>query len=155
MMMKDFIQQQQDFIMTNILIDLNILLDYYQAKRGEKYPESVKAFDSLRCKDQAFISVSSLDNFEFLMYDTISQKYPDKSRREKLNVIHENIKEILSFFKIAKTPSYIDIDYGDIEDSQVMASAKAIDALVLTRDEKILQKYPAITIHPKEYMAQV
>ena len=62
------------------------------------------------------------------------------------------LKEFLSFFKIAKTPSYIDIDFDDIEDSQIVASAKAIDALILTRDEKLLQKYPSLTITPQELL---
>ncbi len=137
--------------MKNILIDLNILLDYYQLIRREKFPNSVKAFEYLKFKDYAFISVSLLDNFEFIMYDSISQKYPNKSRREKLNIIKENIKEFLTFFKIAKTPSYIEIDYDDIEDSQIIASAKAIDAKILTRDKKMLEKHPNITITPTQY----
>ena len=138
--------------MKNILIDLNILLDYYQEYRRKKFPESVYAFDNLKLKDYAFISVSSLDNFEFLMYDDVSNKYPNKSRSEKINVIHENIREILSFFKIAKTPSYIEIDYEDIEDSQIIASAQAIDALVLTRDTGMLQKYLDMTLSPANYL---
>ena len=37
--------------------------------------------------------------------------------------------------KIAKTPSYIEINYEDIEDSQIISSVKAIDAKVITRDK--------------------
>ncbi len=149
--MSIYMKQQRGFTVKNILIDLNILLDYYQIIRREKFPDSVKAFEALKYKDYAFISVSSLDNFEFIMYDNISQKYPNKSRREKLNIIKENIKEFLTFFKIAKTPSYIEIDYDDIEDSQIIASSKAIDAKILTRDKKMLEKHPNITITPTQY----
>ena len=63
-----------------------------------------------------------------------------------------DVSAILSKFKIAKTPSYIDIDFDDIEDSQIIASAEAIDALVVTRDEKLLQKYSDITISPKDFL---
>ncbi len=141
--------------MRNILIDLNILLDYYEYDRREKYPESIKAFDFLKNKEFAFISSSSLDNFEFIKYGDISKVRKDLNRKQKLEIVHNFIKEIISFFKIAKTPSYIEIDFNDIEDSQIIASAKAIDALILTRDEKLLQKYPDITISPKKFLKKV
>ena len=137
--------------MKNILIDLNILLDYYEYERRIKYPDSVKAFDFLKNKDFAFISSSSIDNFEFIKYGDVSKEYPSLEKKQKLEIVHNFIKEFLSFFKIAKTPSYIEIDYEDIEDSQIIASAKAIDALVLTRDQKMLQKHPETTIHPSNF----
>jgi len=141
--------------MKNILIDLNVLLDYYEYDRREKYPESVKVFDYLKYKDFAFISSSSLDNFEFIKYGDISKVRKDLNRRQKLEIVHNFLKEIISFFKIAKTPSYIEIDFDDIEDSQIIASAKAIDAFVLTRDEKLIQKYPNLTITPKEFLKEI
>jgi UDP-2-acetamido-2-deoxy-ribo-hexuluronate aminotransferase len=136
----------------NILIDLNILLDYYSKERRKSFPDSVKAFDSLRGKEYAFISASSIDNFEFMKYNDLYKSYPEKTRKERLEVVHEGLKEILSFFKIAKTPSYMEIDYDDIEDSQILASAKAVDALVLTRDEKLLAKHPDRTISPTKFL---
>ena len=48
--MKDCMMQLGSFIVKNILIDLNILLDYYENERREKYPSSVKAFDFLKIK---------------------------------------------------------------------------------------------------------
>jgi hypothetical protein len=51
--------------MRNILIDLNILLDYYEEKRRKKYPDSIKAFDFLKYKDFAFVSSSSIDNLRY------------------------------------------------------------------------------------------
>ncbi len=137
--------------MKNIIIDLNILLDFYGQTRRVLFEDSVRAFEYLKGKDYAFISSSSIDNYEFIQYGNLSRKYPDKSRAQKLKIVRENIKEFLSFFKIAKTPSYIELDYDDIEDSQIIASAKAIDAKVLTRDEKMLEKYPNITISPSQF----
>ena len=55
---------------------------------------------------------------------------------------------------MAKTPSYIDIDYDDIEDSQIIASAKAIDATVITRDAGMIEKYPEIAMHADEFLKQ-
>ncbi len=152
--MKDYMKLVGSIIMQNILIDLNVLLDYYEERRRRKYPDSVKAFDFLKHKDFAFISSSSIDNFEFLKYSDLSKVYPTKTREEKLRVIHKIIKEILSYFKIAKTPSYVEIDSEDIEDSLIIASAKAINGLILTRDEKLLSKYPDITISPKEFQGK-
>jgi len=50
-----------------------------------------------------------------------------------LIIVLNFIKEFLSFFKIVKTLSYVEINYENIKDSQIVASAKAIDALVLKR----------------------
>lgn len=122
--MKDCMMQLGSFIVKNILIDLNILLDYYENERRKKYPSSVKAFDFLKNKDFAFVSVSSIDNFEFLKYKDLSKEYPILNRNQKLMIVHNFIKEFLSFFKIVKTPLYIKIDYEDIKDSQIVASAK-------------------------------
>ena len=138
--------------MKNILIDLNILLDYYESERRIRYPDSVEAFDYLKHKEFAFISSSSIDNFEFIKYADVSKSYPDFSRKQRLFIVHGFVKEFLSCFKIAKTPSYLEINYDDIEDSQIIASAKAIDALVLTRDEKMIQRYPNNTITPREFL---
>jgi len=146
MMMKDYTKLQGSSIMKNIIIDLNILLDYYEEKRRKKFPLSVKVFDYLKNKDFAFVSSSSIDNFEFLKYKDLSETYPNVKKKHKLKIVHNFIKEILSFFKIAKTPSYVRFDFDDIEDSLILASAEATNALVLTRDGKLLKKYPHITI---------
>lgn len=138
--------------MRNILIDLNILLDYYEEKRRKKFPYSVEAFDYLKYKDFAFVSSSSLDNFVFLKYKYISDAYPDMKRQHKIKIVNNFLKEILSFFKLAKTPTYIEKDWDDIEDSLLRSSAKAINGLILTRDENLLNKYPDITISPKEFV---
>ncbi len=143
---------QRGFIVKNILIDINIILDYYEKNRRERYPESIKAFDYLKNKEFAFIASSAINNIEFLLYDSLSLKYPQLTRKNKLQIIHKCIEEILSFFKISKTPSYVEIDYENIEDSLIVASAKAIDGLVLTRDEKLLRKYPDKTISPEEFL---
>ncbi len=137
--------------MKNILIDNNIVLDYFSNTRRKKYPESIECFNYLLKSENAFISSSSLDNIAY-----IKMKYlKDEGKKNR----KENIKKLIEFlinnFKIAKTPSYIDIDFEDIEDSQIIASAKAIDGLVLTRDEKLLQKYPDITISPQKLLSQI
>jgi len=44
-------------------------------------------------------------------------------------------------------------DFDDIEDSLILASAEATNALVLTRDEKLLKKYPHITISPEKFFS--
>ncbi len=152
MTMKDCMRLQGNFTMKNIIIDLNILLDYYEEERRKRFPDSVKAFDYLKNKDFAFVSSSSIDNFEFLKYKDLSDAYPNMEKRHKLKIVHNFIKEILSFFKVAKTPSYVKFDFDDIEDSLILASADATNALVLTRDKKLLHKYQNITISPRDFL---
>lgn len=140
--------------MKNTVIDLNILLDFYENDRRAKFPEAVAAFECLKHKPNAYVSSSSIDNFEFIKFHLVRQSHADLGRKEVVHIVHQMIREFLSFFKIAKTPSYIDIDFDDIEDSQIIASARAVDALVLTRDEAMLTKYPADTISPAEFLKQ-
>jgi len=140
--------------MKNILVDINILLDYYEQSRRELFPASIQAFERLKNQPNAYISSSSIDNFEFLKFSDISHRFPEKSRKEKLKLVHCVLKEILSCFKLAKTPSYIEIDFDNIEDSQIIASAKAVDAKVLTRAKGILAKYPNGTVSPEQFLAQ-
>ena len=132
----------------NILIDNNIILDYFSNTRRKKFPESILSFEYLLKSDFAFISSSSLDNIAY-----IKMKYLKDEGREN---IKESIKMLIGFlmqnFKIAKTPSYLEIDFEDIEDSQIIASAKAVEAVVLTRDKKMLTKYPELTIHPSDFL---
>jgi UDP-2-acetamido-2-deoxy-ribo-hexuluronate aminotransferase len=132
----------------NLLIDNNVVIDYYDEIRSKKYPESVEVIEKLSKIYNLFISSSSLDNLEFVKKKKLKEKFGYVDKR----ILKRYMEDILSKFKIAKTPSYIDIDFDDIEDSQIIASAEAIDALVVTRDEKLLQKYSDITISPKDFL---
>lgn len=67
-------------------------------------------------------------------------------------IIEKFIDDVLSKFKLAKTPSYLEIDYDDIEDSQIIASAHAVNAKVITRDNEMLGKYPGTAISPQDYL---
>ncbi|NEW61407.1 aminotransferase, partial [Sulfurovum sp. bin170] len=132
----------------NILVDLNIILDYYSNERRVKFKESVEALTNL-FKSQnyvAYISSSSLDNLEFIKASELKRGFGYADKR----ILKNFILEILTLFKIAKTPSYLELDYDDIEDSQVIASAKAVDAKVLTRDKGMLEKYSNIALAPKD-----
>ncbi len=138
----------------NYLLDNNIIIDILSERRRKKYPESIEVYNKLQnTQNNIFISSSSLDNIEFLLFKEIKAQF-NYSNKEALQEVHNRIKEFLKNKKIAKTPSYIEIDFEDIEDSQIVASAKAVDALVLTRDEKLLNKYPDITIHPSTFNLQ-
>ena len=136
----------------NYLLDNNIIIDILSKARSEQYADSIKVFAYLKEHDfNIFISSSSLDNIEFILFREIKRKF-NFTNKDTLKFAHIAIKKLLNDIKIAKTPSYLEIDYEDIEDSQIIASAKAIDALVLTRDQKMLQKHPETTIHPSTYL---
>ena len=137
----------------NILVDNNIVLDYYNTKRREEFKESIEALELIFSSDryEAYISVSSLDNLEFVKATELKRAFGYANKK----ILNNIIKDILSLFKIAKTPSYIEMDYEDIEDSQIIASAKAIGAKVLTRDKGMLKKYFNIAITPKDFLENI
>ncbi len=137
----------------NYIIDLNIIFDYYNIQRRELFPDSVEVIEELLKNDKynVYISSSSIDNLEFTKAQELKKTFGFASKI----VLKEFIEDILSKFKIAKTPSYIDIDFEDIEDSQVIASAKAINAKVITRDKGMLKKYSNISITPKDFLETI
>ena len=139
-------------IVKNILIDNNIVLDYFSYTRREVFPESIKCFECLLESSFAFISSSSLDNLAYVKMKYLRDE--GKSRQKTKELIKDFIGFLLNNFKIAKTPSYIEIDFEDIEDSQIIASARAADALVLTRDEGMLNKYTSETISPRDFLSK-
>ena len=79
---------------------------------------------------------------KFVKHEELKRDFPELTKNQRMLIIKEFIQDLLSQFEIAKTSSYIDIDYEDIEDSQVLASAKAIGATVVTRGQRMLNKYP-------------
>lgn len=142
--------------MRKFLIDLNILFDSYDANRQALFPDSVASLQLLKAASdcELFVSSSSLHNLQYIKATSIKRERPEITRQHAETLANYFIKEILTFSKLAKTPSYIDIDYDDIEDSQIIASARAVDAKVLTRDEGMLTKYPNDTLAPAKFIAQ-
>lgn len=60
--------------------------------------------------------------------------------------------DVLSKFKLARTPSYLKIDYDDIEDSQIIASVHAVNVKVITQDNEMLEKCPATATSSHDYL---
>ena len=141
--------------MKSILLDNNVIIDVLSDKRNSLFPDSIKAF--AKAKDSMstiYISSSSLDNVAFILYREMRETFGEKLERKQIQkLVGLAIKKLLGQVKIAKTPSYVEIDYEDIEDSQVIASAKAVNAIVLTRDQGMLNTYPDMTLTPSDYLA--
>jgi len=142
--------------MKSILLDNNVIVDALSDKRNSLFPDSIKAFAKAKnSMGTIYISSSSLDNVAFILYREMRETFGEKLERKQIRkLVGLAIQKLLGQLKIAKTPSYIEIDYEDIEDSQVIASAKAVDAIVLTRDQGMLNKYPDITLTPSDYLAE-
>ncbi|WP_127470645.1 DegT/DnrJ/EryC1/StrS family aminotransferase [Thiomicrorhabdus aquaedulcis] len=142
--------------MKKFLIDLNVLFDNYDLSRQALFPATIQALEQLRNSQnvELYISSSSLHNLQYIKMTSIRREHPAITKNQAETLANYFIKEVLSYCKIAKTPSYIDIDYDDIEDSQIIASARAVDAKVLTRDEGMLAKYPNDTISPADFLKQ-
>ena len=127
----------------NYLIDLNIIFDYYNNERRELFPHSIEVIEDLLQNDSynVYISSSSIDNLEFTKAQELKRTFGFASKI----VLKKFIEDILSKFKTAKIPSYLEIDYDDIEDSQIIASAKAVNAKQIPAALKILNSdYPDI-----------
>ena len=141
--------------MINVLLDNNIIIDNLHGPRSNLFPVSKKVYEVLFDNEiyQGYISSSSLDNIEYVLFSEL-KKTINLSNKQTNSVVHAAIKDLLTKVKLAKTPSYIDIDYDDIEDSQIIASAKAIDAKVITRDAGMIEKYPEIAMHADEFLKQ-
>jgi len=144
--------------MNNFLIDLNIIFDNYNHLRRAKFPESIEIFNHFKNKDnyQAYISSSSLDNLAFIKQAELKREVPDLTNKQIRIIVEEFIKDVLKSVKLAKTPAYLNIDFDDLEleDCQVIASAIAINAKVITRDEGMLKKYPNLSITPEQFLLQ-
>jgi len=143
--------------MKNIIFDINVILDFCSEKRDIKFPESRQVFEKIKNTENyyCYISSSSLDNIFFLKKQQIKEDFPQYTKKQRHFIVSHVIKDLLTNFRIAKTPAYIDIDYEDIEDSQVMSSAIAIDAQVVTRDKDMLEKYNSIAISPQKLLDQI
>lgn len=142
--------------MQNILLDINIILDCYDKQRLVCFPASKCVLDLVTESDlyQAYISSASLDNIAFIKDRAFKESYPESNTTERQKLTAHFIKELLTFIKLAKTPSYIDIDYDDIEGSLVIASAKAINAKLVTRNEDLINKYPDIALTADDFIKQ-
>ncbi len=139
----------------NYLLDINIILDYFNDTRRTQFKSSIEAFDyCYENSENVFLSSSSLDNIAFLKIKELKEEKGYSTKQSK-ELVAEIIKFLINKFKIAKTPSYIDIDFEDIEDSQLIASAKAVNAKVLTRDKGMLKKYFNIAITPKDFLENI
>jgi UDP-2-acetamido-2-deoxy-ribo-hexuluronate aminotransferase len=138
----------------NYLIDINIIIDNYNDERSRKFSESVEFFSYALEQDNIFISSSSFDNIAYILADYMRKDFGYTLNQRKF-LASKVIKFLSENFKIAKTPSYLEIDYNDIEDSQIIASAKAIDAKVITRDKVMLEKYSDITISTKDFLKTI
>lgn len=137
----------------NFILDNNIIIDILSEDRSLEFPNSLKVFNEMEKRNyNIYVSSSSIDNIEFILFKDIKLN-TDFTNKEALKITHLAIKDFLIKVQIAKTPSYLEIDFDDIEDSQIIGSAKAIDAIVLTRDERMLKKYCDIALHPAEFFA--
>lgn len=141
--------------MINVLLDNNIIIDNLVGARSSLFPKAKQVYEALYNNQNydVYLSSSSLDNIEYILFSEL-KKTLQLSNKQTNAVVHAAIKDLLNYVKIAKTPSYIKIDFDDIEDSLIIASAKAIDAKVITRDVDMIKKYPDIALHADDFIKQ-
>jgi len=60
---------------SRVLVDINIILDYFDLNRRKKFPYSVKLFEFIKNNKNIdkFISSSSLDNIAFIKLSELKE----------------------------------------------------------------------------------
>ncbi|MDQ7032790.1 MAG: DegT/DnrJ/EryC1/StrS family aminotransferase [Desulfonauticus sp.] len=119
--------------MQNFILNLDILVDYYELNKIA-HSETTQVVEYLKNKPNVYVLPCALKNF---------------ASQRKI------IEEILSCFKIAKVPSYAKINPQDIEASLLLASAKAMDAVIITRDKNLLENFSQFTILPEFFLQNI
>jgi len=110
------------------IIDNNVIIDIVTG-RSPKSTEYELIINKLLKLEKAAISSSALHNIQYVLY---------KNYRNHLS----RYNALLPFFKIIKTPSYIDFNNAlakkDLEDYLIDLSARSIGGYVITSDKDFL-----------------
>lgn len=137
------------------MLDNNIIIDNLCGIRSTLFTASKQVYENL-CNNQnyaVYISSSSLDKIEYILFSELKKTLLLSNEQTNL-IVHAAIKDLLTHVKIAKTPSYVELDYDDIEDSLIIASAKAINAKIITRSMGMINKYPDMALAPDDFIKQ-
>ncbi len=138
--------------MQKVLLDVNVVLDTIFDDREALSPDSVCLLNFLeRNHSQPCLSSSSLHNIDYMIRNLfkISGTATSGSSSAAINTL---IEELIQHCNIVKTPGYAALDYDNLEGSLIIASAQSIDALVATRDVKMLERYPDIAKTPTQLL---
>jgi dTDP-4-amino-4,6-dideoxygalactose transaminase len=134
-----------------ILFDVNVLLDLMVDTRTLQYPESYELFKKITDQgNKVFFSSSGLHNVDYVLKGYLAKKAPVGVSIKP--TAKQWLADVLELCHIVKTPSYAILDYDDLEDSLIVASAKSIGAYVATRDARMLNRYPDIAKTPTELL---
>lgn len=136
----------------NFLFDVNVVLDIIFPQRAALFTNSRPVY--LYLKQQRFpiyLSASSLHNLEYLI-----KQYLKEAQQYTPHLLREVMESLVKEFHIAKVGAYICYDFEDLEDSLLITSAQGLkDCKIISRDQRLLQKYPEITIHPDHFFSFV
>jgi len=120
-------------MMFRVIIDYRLLVECYLRK-----------FKNSEMCDILDIFINSEDVECFIPSFAIEKIY-------KLLKDKNSLKQLLRNFQTSKTPSYIDIEgYDNIENALLAASAKAVEAYLITENPELLNKIKNIALAPHE-----
>jgi len=136
----------------NFLFDVNVVLDIIFPQRAALFANSRSVY--LYLKEQRFpiyLSASSLHNLEYLI-----KQYLKEAQQYTPQLLREVMENLVKEFHIAKVGAYICYDFEDLEDSLLITSAQGLkDCKIISRDQRLLQKYPEVALHPDHFFAFV
>jgi dTDP-4-amino-4,6-dideoxygalactose transaminase len=126
-----------------VLVDLAILIDVVEGTQVSE--DSKTAIEFLLERGEAYIP-----SFTLLKIDLQKEKFPSK---------HQQFLTLLSNFKIAKTPSYLNlgdsVNYSSIENYLFSIGAQAIGAQFILTSNRILLKDLQSAISPEYFVQKV
>ena len=143
--------------MKNLIFDISIILDFSSQKRDKQFTSSRKVFELAKKRDDTniYLSSSSLGTIEFLKYQQLSEEHPELTESQRKTAAKKFLTSLLNDFKIAKTPSYIDIESAEINTALIIASAESMAARVVTRNKDIFLNRPDIAITPEQLINEL
>lgn len=116
------------------IIDVNIALDIL-LDRLDVSPKIYKIFKQLKSYERIYLSSSQLHTIAFIFFR-------EAKKTRSLELVQQEWALFLKLFTIIKTPAYLDQDAAlfklDVGDYLIEASAKVIDAKIITRDTQFL-----------------
>lgn len=124
-------------VMTNrFVIGLDVAVDLLVSKEELLTEELVELKKIVYNRERAYfyIPVSILQELREQCFKRLSKYSLGKTKNEIYLVTDSKLKKLLKVVKLAKTPSYIDIDLNDISVSQIIGSVDAIDGILVTHN---------------------
>jgi len=138
-----------------LLIDPNIIIQAEIYRRNPSLKDFLKTIETADDIEK-FIPSFCLNKLFIAKLAQLKKYKSSKEISPLKKQAKDFVKNLLKKYQIAKTPSYVDIDeFDDLENALLVASAKAVDAFLVTNKKEIISKFPNISGTPSNTLKKV